>query len=260
MKKTLLAIIIMAFALVTSAQDNAIIFTDFEPDSIRVLGEENCMDTIFIDIDNDGTMDLAAGFYEYVFPSGNTSIYSIVNCINDEWQVALLKQWLNGDYYIINDPNIAWYDEYVHTHWPIMAGARKKTDDGYTYAWFYCTEIQEPTPRVFYFDKMAYCTLKDYPLEAGQTYAYDMIDDHHDLLGQSAGICYPNPSGGMVSVVLPEGASGASVELFSLDGRLVMSEPWVTGGIDISRLATGIYIMRVATDNGVTFEEKVVRE
>ena len=59
MKKTLLAIIIMAFALVTSAQDNAIIFTDFEPDSIRVLGEENCMDTIFIDIDNDGTMDLA---------------------------------------------------------------------------------------------------------------------------------------------------------------------------------------------------------
>ena len=71
---------------------------------------------------------------------------------------------------------------------------------------------------------------------------------------------YPNPSGGMVSVVLPEGASGASVELFSLDGRLVMSEPWVTGGIDISRLATGIYIMRVATDNGVTFEEKVVRE
>ena len=73
-------------------------------------------------------------------------------------------------------------------------------------------------------------------------------------------LCYPNPSGGMVSVVLPEGASGASVELFSLDGRLVMSEPWVTGGIDISRLATGIYIMRVATDNGVTFEEKVVRE
>ena len=71
---------------------------------------------------------------------------------------------------------------------------------------------------------------------------------------------YPNPSGGMVSVVLPEGASGASVELFSLDGRLVMSEPWVTGGIDISRLATGIYIMRVATDNGITFEEKVVRE
>ncbi|MBS7358920.1 MAG: T9SS type A sorting domain-containing protein [Bacteroidales bacterium] len=39
-----------------------------------------------------------------------------------------------------------------------------------------------------------------------------------------------------------------------------MSEPWVTGSIDISRLATGIYIMRVATDNGVTFEEKVVRE
>ena len=71
---------------------------------------------------------------------------------------------------------------------------------------------------------------------------------------------YPNPSGGMVSVVLPEGASGAQVEMFSLDGRLVMSEPWVTGGIDISRLATGIYIMRVATDNGVTFEEKVVRE
>ena len=93
-------------------------------------------------------------------------------------------------------------------------------------------------------------------------YAY-MFDNYLSSAEQAEAdvrLCYPNPSGGMVSVVLPEGASGASVELFSLDGRLVMSEPWVTGGIDISRLATGIYIMRVATDNGVTFEEKVVRE
>ena len=93
-------------------------------------------------------------------------------------------------------------------------------------------------------------------------YAY-MFDNYLSSPEQAEAevrLCYPNPSSGMVSVVLPEGASGASVELFSLDGRLVMSEPWVTGGIDISRLATGIYIMRVATDNGVTFEEKVVRE
>ena len=138
---------------------------------------------------------------------------------------------------------------------------RKRIEDDFYYAWvrvgWWGDEATKECVLTLY--EWAYCTIPNYPLVAGQK-SLDITSTEENHISGHNITPFPNPSGGMVSVVLPEGASGAQVELFSLDGRLVMSEPWVTGGIDISRLATGIYIMRVATDNGVTFEEKVVRE
>ena len=70
----------------------------------------------------------------------------------------------------------------------------------------------------------------------------------------------PNPATAQVRIVLPDGEESRIAEVFSLDGRLVLSATPKTNVIDISNLAAGMYIVKVTTDNGESFEKKIVKE
>ncbi len=76
----------------------------------------------------------------------------------------------------------------------------------------------------------------------------------------SATRIYPNPASGSISVSVNSGAEIESVSLFDISGRLVKAQQSGFGSIDISCLATGMYVMKVTLDDGKVFEEKIVKK
>ena len=71
---------------------------------------------------------------------------------------------------------------------------------------------------------------------------------------------YPNPVQGLLRFDFSPDVQPALVELFDLQGRLVLSQQESFGCIDTGRLASGTYVMRVALKDGRTFSDKVVKE
>ncbi|MCQ2308291.1 MAG: T9SS type A sorting domain-containing protein [Bacteroidales bacterium] len=86
---------------------------------------------------------------------------------------------------------------------------------------------------------------------------FNVIENQIDGGGVSA---YPNPAAGSISVVVNSGAEIGSVSLFDISGRLVKVQQSGFGSIDISGLATGMYVMKVTLDDGKVFEEKIVKK
>ena len=70
---------------------------------------------------------------------------------------------------------------------------------------------------------------------------------------------YPNPASGIVSVCLDDNTICQSVEIFSLDGRLVKAQSGNFNAIDISSLASGLYIMKVRMSNGKEYNERILK-
>ncbi|MCQ2309067.1 MAG: T9SS type A sorting domain-containing protein [Bacteroidales bacterium] len=75
-------------------------------------------------------------------------------------------------------------------------------------------------------------------------------------------LCYPNPASNTLHVdISPDVADQVSeISLFDISGRLVKAQQSGFGSIDISGLAPGMYVMKVALDGGKVFEEKIVKK
>ena len=69
---------------------------------------------------------------------------------------------------------------------------------------------------------------------------------------------YPNPSNNKIRIVLPQEAIISEVKLYNVIGQLVKTEKG--NEINVSGLAEGVYLLRVTTEDGKTFYEKVVKE
>ncbi|MBP9994310.1 MAG: T9SS type A sorting domain-containing protein [bacterium] len=95
-----------------------------------------------------------------------------------------------------------------------------------------------------------------FPVFAEGQYS-DVTENRTDGSGVSA---YPNPASGSISVSVNSGAEIESVSLFDISGRLVKAQQSGFGSIDISGLATGMYVMKVTLDDGKVFEEKIVKK
>ncbi len=68
----------------------------------------------------------------------------------------------------------------------------------------------------------------------------------------------PNPSNGLFKIQLPQAyADGATVTVWAADGQQVLATVVTDASttIDLSRMATGMYMMRVTTANGVTIKK-----
>ena len=73
---------------------------------------------------------------------------------------------------------------------------------------------------------------------------------------------YPNPAYDMLRLdISPDVADQVSeISLYDISSRLVKTQQSGFGSIDISGLATGMYVMKVTLDDGKVFEEKIVKE
>ena len=93
---------------------------------------------------------------------------------------------------------------------------------------------------------------------------YPIFADEYDFIGETAqynGISvYPNPASGIISVSFDDNANCHSVEIFSLDGRLVKSQNANFNAIDISSLAPGLYMLKVRMRDGREYNERIVKE
>ena len=89
--------------------------------------------------------------------------------------------------------------------------------------------------------------VKDYVLDVAEQ------DENSSL------IVYPNPATDILSIVTYD-VNCSSVEIFSLDGRLVKSQNANFDAIDISSLASGLYMINVKMRDGREYNERIVKE
>lgn len=74
-------------------------------------------------------------------------------------------------------------------------------------------------------------------------------------------VCYPNPAGNTLNISFAQDLESQSVEIHSLDGRLVETFPETSENttLDISNLTAGVYIMKVKLTDGKEFTEKLIK-
>ena len=71
---------------------------------------------------------------------------------------------------------------------------------------------------------------------------------------------YPNPVKEQLRMEFSPDVQPAQVELYDLQGRLVRTQDKAFESIDMSRLSSGTYTMRVTLEDGKSYTDKVVKE
>jgi hypothetical protein len=116
------------------------------------------------------------------------------------------------------------------------------------------------------------CLLAGYTCDEDyqNNYAYALKTDADGYLGMSEigdvaikpYFCYPNPANDYLHIELSPDVSCQSIEIYSIDGRLVETfhetSPQTT--IDISGFNAGIYIMKIRMADGKEYSERIVKE
>ena len=73
---------------------------------------------------------------------------------------------------------------------------------------------------------------------------------------------YPNPAKDYIKLEFSDGSDCQSIEIYSIDGRLVETFPETSHQttIDISGLHAGMYIMKIRMADGREYAERIVKE
>ena len=258
MKKTLLFALVLGSFFCLKAQEGEILYTDFEPDNCIEHPYNAVPNPIEIDLNQDGIIDVV--------------IHNWVESTQVAW-IAVETGWprrlLNNDdpndtivpsnEYDWNGTHFPFYNSGVGHHEGTYGFAKRNNDGKYNYAWmhFYIdrTSISQVSVCV---DRYAYCTTPDYPLHWGQTSLNWSVEENTEV---STSI-HPNPATDFITIDLPNEEDWQSIEIFSIDGRLVETFPETSHQttIDISGLNAGMYIMKLRMADGRKFAEKIVKE
>ena len=137
-------------------------------------------------------------------------------------------------------------------------GTRHRTEEGDFYGWIEFTFISEgPYTKHLYVSRMAYCTIPDYPLRAGQTSLdWDVVENEAPAFAS----VHPNPiDGGQLTVL---GNDLREAVVFNTLGQQVAKAQGEGGTmhIDLSGLPSGIYLVSVTDNEGRRCVRKVVKQ
>lgn len=90
------------------------------------------------------------------------------------------------------------------------------------------------------------------------TYAFDVIVGIDELPGVESLVMYPVPALGTLNLAIrSDAATQMQIDILSLDGQVVSTTPTVLSGasrtvsIDVSRLASGMYVLRLQHDGRI---------
>lgn len=247
MKKTLLFITAMLFCSFAFAQQGEIIYTDFDPDLTLVQGI-NSNDSIMLDIDYDDVYDLKFGlvYYHFEFP-----VYTALN----GWSICQVNDSTD-----LTTDTLSWlpYIDYGFTNY---FGLKKVVGENCYYGWLYTYDGQTKNNKgtkagTLFIDRMAYCTIPNYPLRAGQT---SLTDDIVENEAAAFATLHPNPTTGQVTI------TGKDLKKAEVVNTLGQREAAVAGEgeritVDISRLPAGVYFVNVTDKDGRKCVRKVVKE
>ena len=76
-------------------------------------------------------------------------------------------------------------------------------------------------------------------------------------------VCYPNPAKDVLNISFTDDSECQSVEIYSIDGRLVVEtfpETSQSSTINIANLTPGLYLIKVRMSDGKEFTERIVKE
>ena len=150
----------------------------------------------------------------------------------------------------------------------LMIAIRHEIDDDeeekhYCYGWVECsmnwhwtTEPPQWTEGLLCINRMAFCTIPDYPLCLGQT---SLTEGINEIEATAFATLHPNPTNGQVTIT---GKDLKQAEVFNTLGQHVAT----TQGegeqmtVDISVLPAGVYFVNVTDKDGRKCVRKVVKE
>jgi hypothetical protein len=228
------------------AQQDEIIYVDFKPDWCA----QSSFDTLWIDFDENGSRDL---IYYWQLASAAT-VRKIQTCDNS-WEIHPMRDTDTiPTYQIIPKIENFW----VTSMYCITPGydtpgesklwsVRHKVGNDYYYGWF---KMQSSIN--ISFDKYAFCTIPNYPLVWGQT---DLLSVE-EIEEKAFATIHPNPTTGIVRI---EGEKAVEIQVFNPLGQLVQTVQ-NTNAINLEGLPHGVYLLRVTTEDGKVFSDKVVKE
>jgi len=252
MKKTILIILALISSVLVQAQENNIIYTNFDPDSCFTF--HYSYDTLKFDLDQDGTADIVfkATWHSAV---GNIAVITTPSP-NWQWSWSYASEFtpltdttlINGNLrWEYSGGQLAMYPDFTHFAF------RHITENGYYYGW---AHIYVETIARVCMASMGYCNLVDYPLRWGQT---ELLTVEENVESTIIANIHPNPTNGLVTIT---GENLRQAEVLNMLGQQVLS---VQGEgnelqIDTSALPVGIYFVNVTDKEGRKCVRKVVKE
>ena len=133
----------------------------------------------------------------------------------------------------------------------------------YCYGWIECTMNwhwttlpPQWTEGLLCINRMAFCTIPDYPLRLGQTSLTDGIEESEAVVFATI---HPNPTTGQVTIT---GQDLKTAEVFNTLGQKVATArgEGETMQIDLSELPIGVYFVNITDKEGRKCMQKVVKE
>ncbi len=243
--KLIILTVLLLSAFVMKAQQDEIIFMDFEPDSLVELKEIdfNPDALMTMDFDADGNNDLR--IYSRA-TSGGWWFY--IMSYSTEWEIHE---------YQIEDPLIPMNEQeewYTGTNWlPYYYqghdtindkfAVRHRAGEAYYYGWFRAYLLMNGTANPWVaLDKMAYCAIPNYPLVWGQVEIVGIVETIEN--GFSV---YPNPANNILFVETVHAPSlpDQTYRITNIMGQTVLSGNITaeTQQINIASLPAGMYFI-----------------
>ncbi len=254
-------------------QEGEIIYTDFEPDLTieqiwlpKCAGENETFDTIFLDFNQDNVTDIKFHFYRWYY--SDVDMYTTPQpCIQvlEGWHIceitdndtlpANCQQWFESD--TLHGGMTFGNDGVRHCEY----GVKYTVGEDNYYGWIYLTDklITQPSigiidSRMLIVDKIAFCTIPNYPLKFGQMYLEGIEENK---AGSKVFTVYPNPASEFITIKNNGNQKICEVALYNVNGQLLCS--WNGNEtIDIRDIQNGMYILKINTNDNNSFFKKIV--
>lgn len=261
MKKHLILAALLLAAIGVQAQQGEIIYVDFEPDSLVELKDidHDPESRMNIDFDYDNVYDIR--IYQY---TTSTGCWYEMRTYDTCWRI---HEYEAGDTLIpMNEPGERWstgilWLPYFYNGVSTMSdrfAVRHEVGNSFYYGWFrvYITGCPPSLYPWAALDKMAYCTIPNYPLVWGQT---DIVGINENDESTPFATLHPNPTNGTVAII---GESLRQAEVINMLGQQVLS---VQGRgnelqINMAALPAGVYFVAITNEEGRKCVRKVVRK
>jgi len=252
MKKYIFTLLALIAFVGAQAQGGEIIYTDFDPDLTLVEGI-NSNDSIMLDIDYDGVYDLKffLVFYHFTVP-----VYKALN----GWSLCAAT-----DSTILDSENLIWRPDYYLQPYTTYIGLKKVVGEDCYYGWLYTYDGNTKNDKndkntkragTLFIDRVAYCTIPNYPLRAGQT---SLTEGVNETESTAFATLYPNPSTGFVAIIGKGLKSAEVINILSQRVAMVQGNGEMLQ-IDIANLPVGIYFVSITDEEGRKCMRKVVKE